>query len=792
MKKLVMAAIAVCAAVAQAVSERTSEDLPEGYTRLEYIQGDGVAAYIQTDYTPTPKTDRIEMEFALTDIAGTQALLWSNYDGLSRRWDFLWFGGNNPKQFRFGYLLANTLFAANPAVNERYTVALEDNQLAWSGGDGVTAEASQGSYDCSRPLALFATPLASEVINFSSMRLYSLKVMRGGELIHEYVPCRRDLDWAVGLYDLAGDAFWGNENTEGEFVAGPAYSPLVIEPVGPQLCTGVAIEPTLVVSNAIDGVLLLPGRDYTVAFFDNVDCGTATAIVTGVGAYDGLSKTVEFTLRATRDWISADYFPMGWIQGDGEGAYIQTDYTPTPKTDQIEMEFALTDLAGTQALLWSNLRGFGKRWDFLWFGGNNPKQFRFGYDSANTLFAASPAANERYTVAMTDNELAWSGGDGVTVGAASSYACSLPLAIFATPLESEVMNFSSMRMYSLVVARKGRQIQDYMQIHDYIPCLRISDFTFGLYDACENRFFGNSGTGLLDGGAGESDVFDVAPIPDQDCTGRKIRPAVEVKDAVTGRILVRDVDYAVYYYGNKDIGTGVVRICGRGEYDGVSAFQTFKIRGSRFFITEDIRPIEFIQGDGVAAYIQTDYTPTPKTDRIEMEFALTDLPGTQALLWSNLYGSGKRWDFLWFGDNNPKQFRFGYDSANTLFAASPAANERYTVTMEDNKLVWSGGDGVTVSAVGQYNCSLPVALFATPLADRVINFSPMRLYSLKVTRSGDVFHEYLPCRRISDGAVGLYDLVENVMLVNANKTGAFTAGPDCPSLPKNGFLISIH
>ena len=251
------------------------------------------------------------------------------------------------------------------------------------------------------------------------------------------------------------------------------------------------------------------------------------------------------------------YVRLEYIQGDGVAAYIQTDYTPTPKTDRIEMEFALTDLAGTQALLWSNLRGFGKRWDFLWFGGNNPKQFRFGYDSANTLFAASPAANERYTVAMTDNELAWSGGDGVTVGAASSYACSLPLAIFATPLESEVMNFSSMRMYSLVVARKGRQIQDYMQIHDYIPCLRISDFTFGLYDACENRFFGNSGTGLLDGGAGESDVFDVAPIPDQDCTGRKIRPAVEVKDVVTGRTLVRDADYAVYYYGNKDIGTRI-------------------------------------------------------------------------------------------------------------------------------------------------------------------------------------------------------------------------------------------
>ena len=30
------------------------------------------------------------------------------------------------------------------------------------------------------------------------------------------------------------------------------------------------------------------------------------------------------------------------------------------------------------------------------------------------------------------------------------------------------------------------------------------------------------------------------------------------------------------------------------------------------------------------------------------------------------------------------------------------------------------------------------------------------------------------------------------MYVDANKAGSFTVGPDCPSLPKNGFMISIH
>ena len=63
---------------------------------------------------------------------------------------------------------------------------------------------------------------------------------------------------------------------------------------------------------------------------------------------------------------------------------------------------------------------------------------------------------------------------------------------------------------------------------------------------------------------------------------------------------------------------------------------------------------------------------------------------------------------------------------------------------------------------------------------------------LTLTDGTGVVRDFQPAMRISDGAVGLYDLVENVMLVNANKTGAFTAGPDCPSLPKNGFLISIH
>lgn len=58
--------------------------------------------------------------------------------------------------------------------------------------------------------------------------------------------------------------------------------------------TGAPITPSLNVQ--ANDVPLVEGRDYTVSFANNVNAGTASATVTGIGLYAGTSKTVSFNI----------------------------------------------------------------------------------------------------------------------------------------------------------------------------------------------------------------------------------------------------------------------------------------------------------------------------------------------------------------------------------------------------------------------------------------------------------------------------------------------------------------
>ena len=60
-----------------------------------------------------------------------------------------------------------------------------------------------------------------------------------------------------------------------------------------QYYTGLAIAPQLTVTYA--GAVLAEGKDYTVSYENNVNIGTALAVITGAGSYYG-SKTVSFEI----------------------------------------------------------------------------------------------------------------------------------------------------------------------------------------------------------------------------------------------------------------------------------------------------------------------------------------------------------------------------------------------------------------------------------------------------------------------------------------------------------------
>lgn len=79
--------------------------------------------------------------------------------------------------------------------------------------------------------------------------------------------------------------------------------------------------------NYMSSVQLKEGSDYNVTYSDNINAGTATAIVTGIGAYSG-SKNVTFTIEPKK--IDSPTF-------DG----LKPEYTYTGQ--KVEPEFALMD-----------------------------------------------------------------------------------------------------------------------------------------------------------------------------------------------------------------------------------------------------------------------------------------------------------------------------------------------------------------------------------------------------------------------------------------------------------------
>ncbi len=90
--------------------------------------------------------------------------------------------------------------------------------------------------------------------------------------------------------------------------------------------TGSAVEPALVVT--MDGTALVAGTDYSVEYSNNIEIGTAKAVVTGAGNFEG-EKTVEFdiTVRAFSDNTKvAEIADQDYVNKAIEPAVAVTDH----------------------------------------------------------------------------------------------------------------------------------------------------------------------------------------------------------------------------------------------------------------------------------------------------------------------------------------------------------------------------------------------------------------------------------------------------------------------------------
>jgi len=216
----------------------------------------------------------------------------------------------------------------------------------------------------------------------------------------------------------------------------------------------------------------------------------------------------------------------------------------------------------------------------------------------------------------------------------------------------------------------------------------------------------------------------------------------------------------------------------------------FNVGADIITVPSEYQKVSYIQSTTNKCYIRTGVVPTDNT-RMEMQIYTTCT--------DSFYASGSR--------SAGGTIFFGQTGTRTKARVSASVNEP-SVQASTNGTLWSrlssgqmyeimlqtNGDGTydyeindtthnkSFEAIGQsytpmgdVKSDYDICIFA--LSGSYIIGGTNRLYKYRLYQGGNLVRDYVPCYRVSDNVVGLYDLVSKEFLVNAG-TREFTAGPD--------------
>lgn len=187
--------------------------LPDGYTELEYIESSGTQ-YIDTLYKPNGQT-YVEMDAKIIAVGSYPTLFGTRNNNSDYFW--LYNSGNGSESTVFTITVKEKKLTVRAPQFDRMTFSIGGG-YGYAGSSSTEADTS--GLDCPYNLYLLSVN-RNDVPNYNaSARLYSTSITEGETPIRNFVPCKRDSDGAVGLYDTIGQSFYGNSGT-GAFTAGP-------------------------------------------------------------------------------------------------------------------------------------------------------------------------------------------------------------------------------------------------------------------------------------------------------------------------------------------------------------------------------------------------------------------------------------------------------------------------------------------------------------------------------------------------------------------------------------------
>ncbi|MGV8083942.1 MAG: hypothetical protein AB2L09_09975 [Coriobacteriia bacterium] len=399
------------------------------------------------------------------------------------------------------------------------------------------------------------------------------------------------------------------------------FASVTVTPIADQAYTGSAITPEVTVKDG--STTFVKDTDYTVAYADNVNVGTATVTLTGKGNYTG-TKTVTFSIKQNIASTTVDAIPDQTRTGsaitpavtvkDGDTTLVKdTDYTVS-YADNVNVGTATVTITGAgsyagtktatfnivpavltvkyvdatgavkvaKAFSASELSALATSGKLGYLYYKSDAWQLIGTDShvaLSDLFAASSLPDGTWAANKT---LSFSASDGAYTKYYPTYeelSASLYFYGDTTPSGSLTGEGSPA---PAVIALKSGVTAVAGTAADTLASLvtGTSDtprFLFGFANTTPTQTGGNKFPSKIDTITITRNFADatVTPIADQFYTGSAITPTVTVKDGDT--TLVKDTDYTVTYTNNVNIGTATATITGKGNYTGTKT-ATFTIK----------------------------------------------------------------------------------------------------------------------------------------------------------------------------------------------------------------------
>ncbi len=464
--------------------------------------------------------------------------------------------------------------------------------------------------------------------------------------------------------------------------------------------------------------------------------------------------------------LQGEYQELAYIESFGK-QWISTGFVSTGQTG-IDFDFTTTGDTGNHAYFCGDWAADGH---LFVINGQNlnffASNFKVGTYSANTRYrlVTVPGAEKNIHLYNVDT------GTELSANTVSlAHTGSGEMKIFAGSAAGGWA--ASYRLHAFKMTESGTVVRD------YVPMRRLSDGVAGLYDYATQTFKVSEGSEPFAGGPAASTrarlCLDVSDGATYSITGSCAVHA-EVMD---GCMLTADCDLRCF---GTDLSINGAISLNDHRLDVLPLVGTGTIGNGGY------RALSYIESNG-SQWLNTGFVTTDQT-AIDFDFTVTGDTSNKAYFCGDWANNGHLFvingaNVNFFGGNGTKVATY---SANMRYHFMTVPGGSSTVLMYNGtsgSLLTSSSVTLTHTGTGE------MTLFAAN--SNGVNPASYRLHAFKLTHAGTVVRDYVPARRLSDGAVGLYDRA-NGTFHTSNGRSEFIAGAPEPVLyGGNGAAAELH